>query len=140
MDTFTAAYIECALWAINDESDSSGGGPLDENYGEGDIDPTTLAIMVEDCRKFQEENADDISTYPGGMWTPEEMAGHDFFLTRNGHACGFWEISDWPEDSGNRLKKASKDFGEFNLCVGGDGRIHVSERWQDILGWNTSKE
>ena len=118
MDQFTQAYIECALWATVDNGD-----PLDDNYGPEDIHPDTLAEMVADCLKFQEENADDIATYPHDDYSPEEMAGHDFFLTRNGHGCGFWETPDWPEESGNRLDKACDAFGGFDLYVGDNGRI-----------------
>lgn len=124
MDEFTQAYVECALWSTTIESDPSGGDPLDDNYGVEDIDPATLARMVADCRRFQEENADDISTWEGSQYTSEEMAGHDFWLTRNGHGCGFWD-GDWPEDSGDRLDKASEAFGEVCLYVGGDGKIYL---------------
>jgi hypothetical protein len=52
-----------------------------------------------------------------------ERAGHDVWLTRNGHGCGFWD-GDWSEPAATRLTKASKKFGEFNLLVGDDGKIH----------------
>lgn len=116
MDTFTKSYIECALWSTNDESDPSGGEPLDSNYSVDDIDPDTLAKMVADCERFQAENAEDIATYPEGRWTPEEMAGCDFWLTRNGHGAGFWD-GDWPEESGNRLDKSCDAYGECDLYV-----------------------
>jgi hypothetical protein len=123
MDEFTQAYIVAALWSTNDESDGSGGVPLENNYGVEDIDPPTLVKMVADCKRFQEENTDDIATYSGGICTLEEMAGHDFWLTRNGHGAGFWD-GDWPEDSGNRLTKACEALGECNLYVGDDRKIH----------------
>ena len=124
MDEFTQAYITCALWSTNDESDEHGGDPLDNNYGVEDIDLLTLAGMVADCKRFQDENAEDIATYPGDDYTPEEMAGLDFLLTRNGHGVGFWERSDWPEDSGDRLTAACEAFGEVYLYVGDDGKIY----------------
>ena len=46
LDDFTGAYVECALWSTNDESDESGGVPMDENYGIDDIDPATLGKMA----------------------------------------------------------------------------------------------
>jgi len=52
-----------------------------------------------------------------------DRAGHDFWLTRNGHGAGFWD-GDWPDDAGGRLTEASKKYGEFNLYVGDDGLIH----------------
>lgn len=113
MDAFTSAYIECALWASTDDS----GDPLDLNYGEGDIDPQTRDEMIADCKRFQDENSDDIATYEG-IITCAEKAGDDFWLNRNGHGCGFWDGA-WPEESGGRLDKASKAFGEYNLYVSG---------------------
>jgi len=122
-DPFTLAYIECALWSTNDESDESGGNPLDDNYGPEDIVAETLEIMLADCKRFQEENAADIAAGPDGPgYSAAERAGHDFFLTRNGHGCGFWD-GDWPEEVGARLTEAAKNFGDVWLCVGDNGMI-----------------
>jgi hypothetical protein len=96
-----------ALWSSND----SEGLPLDKLYGVEDIEPTMLAKMTEDCRRFQEKNADDIAAWVGSDCTPEEMAGHDFWLTRNGHGAGFWD-NNWEEEVGQRLTEASEAFCE----------------------------
>jgi hypothetical protein len=126
LDKFTTAYIEAALWSSNDESDPSGGEPMDRNYGVEDIHPDTLAKMKADCEKFQKDNAeyltDDncLTSYP-----VDEQAGHDFWLTRCGHGCGFWETSDWRKDAGLQLTAAAKRFGECNLYVGDDEMIHL---------------
>ena len=59
MDDFTRAYLEAALWSSDDETNpEQGGEPLDDNYGIDDIEPETLAEMVEDCRQFQETHAE----------------------------------------------------------------------------------
>jgi hypothetical protein len=122
LDTFTRAYIEAALWSSNDESTPQGGEPLENNYGAEDIAEETLVQMVEDCRKFQAENAPLLrgctrrSAYP-----IEAQAGHDFWLTRNGHGAGFWD-GDWPE-TGGALTAASNKFGAVDLCVGTDGKV-----------------
>ena len=119
MDTFTEAYVDCALWSTNDDN----GEPLDDNYGYGDIDPDTLAEMAADCKRFQEENADDIATFEHPQYCADEMAGHDFWLTRNGHGTGFWD-GDWEEEVGNRLDKACEAYTDYNLYVGDNGRIY----------------
>lgn len=111
LDEFTVAYVVAALWSTNDESDESGGNPLDDRFQAGDIYTEKLKEMVEDCKKFQAENMADILTWDGGSTTPLEQAGHDFWLTRNGHGCGFWD-GDWNEDVGERLTKASNKFKE----------------------------
>lgn len=113
LDPFTRQYVETALWSSNDDA----GDPLDNNYGIEDMDPATLRTMAADCARFQSDNSGDIP--PDG----DERAGHDFWLTRNGHGAGFWD-GDWPEPAATRLTDASKAFGEFDLYVGDDGRVH----------------
>jgi len=123
LDDFTRAYIEAALWSTNDESNEQGGNPLDHNYTPEDIAPETLETIVADCKRFQEENAKDIAAGEDRLdYTTSERAGHDFWLTRNGHGCGFWD-GDWPKGAEDRLTEASKAFGEVWLYVGDDGRI-----------------
>ncbi len=121
LTTFLNAYIEAALWSSTDESDERGGAPMDANYKAKDIAPEALGAMRADCAAFLSMDAareDDIGT----DW---ERAGHDFWLTRNGHGAGFWD-GDWPEQSGKRLTALSKTFGESNLYIGDDGRVYVS--------------
>jgi len=127
MDPFTSAYFEAALWSSTDNSDDSGGEPLDANYSVGDIAEDTKAKMMADCADFQdrfsdliyEDHSAKIVNY-GAM----EVAGHDFWLTRNGHGAGFWD-GDWPKN-GDKLTEACKEYGEFDLYVGDDGEIHGS--------------
>ena len=112
MDKFTEAYIECALWASTDEE----GEPLDM-YQDIDIAPESLAAMVADCEAFQRDNADDLAELDDGQ------AGHDFWLTRNGHGAGFWDRG--LGELGDRLSKAAHVYGSSDLYVGDDGTIYV---------------
>lgn len=116
MDKFLQAYIAAALWSTTDGATPEGGDFLDQNYGPDDLAPETLAKMKADCDKFQAENAQDIEGQ-------EAQAGHDFLLTRNHEGAGFWD-GDWPKEAGDRLTKASHQFGEINLYVGDDGMIY----------------
>jgi len=116
IDTFTLAYIECALWASNDDADERGGEPLDANYGIDDLAPETLAAMIADCATFQRAHAADIADNL-------ERAGHNFWLTRNDHGAGFWD-GNYPE-AGERLTAASQAYGEVCLCVY-EGKIYDS--------------
>ena len=117
LDKFTTAYIEAALWASMDESTPEGGEPIDANYGISDLALETVERMKADCVAFQEQNWDDIQD-------DVSLAGHDFWLTRNGHGAGFWD-GDWPEDVDERLTAASHSCGEVNLYIGDDGRIYA---------------
>lgn len=125
VDEVLTHYITAALWSSNDESDETGGIPMDENYTRSDIDPETLEEMRRDCDKFVEDNHTDLLLWEGNT-TIEQQAGHDFWLTRNGHGCGFWE-SEWtdlPSNPGDRLDKASKAFGGYDLYIGDDGMVY----------------
>jgi hypothetical protein len=122
-DDFTAAYIESLLWASTDDN----GAPLDSNYGPEDISPEALADIARECAAFQSENAADIETGPcrAGRSSGPVAAGHDFFLTRNGHGAGFWD-GDWPGGAGERLTAAAKAAGSSEPYVGDDGRIYIA--------------
>jgi len=113
IDEFTRQYIITALWSTTDDNET----PLDENYTIDDLAPETLEQIVDDCRSFQDENQKYITDDLG-------MAGHDFWLTRNGHGVGFWD-GDWEEPAATALDKSSKAFGEINLYVGDTGRVHL---------------
>lgn len=112
LDEFTQAYITAALWSSTDQHDT----PLDSNYDESDITDETIAKIVEDCKNFQAKA--DLTDYPN------ENAGHDFWLTRNGHGAGFWENDFGTPESCEQLTKLSKEFGEVDLYVGDDGKIY----------------
>lgn len=126
LDAFTRAYIEAALWSTNDESDEQGGEPLDANYGPDDIAPETMELIIEDCADFQTRFGhlieDDDPSGLHGEYDRWEKAGHDFWLTREGHGAGFWD-GDWPKH-GDELTAASKSYGSFDLYVGDDGMIY----------------
>lgn len=117
MDAFTTAYVKAALWSSMDHDDERGGEPLDANYDTADISPETLASIRDDCKAFQRDHAGDIR---GDL----ERAGHDFWLTRNHHGCGFWD-GDWQDEVGQRLTEASHAYGECDLYVGDDGLIYA---------------
>lgn len=128
LDNFTLAYIEAALWSTNDESDEAGGEPLDENYSLDDIHPDTLVKIKADCASFQIQCSHmfTISHYKGRQREASgtEHAGHDFWLTRNGHGAGFFD-GDWTIAAEMLMDRVSEEFGPFDLYVGDDGMIHA---------------
>lgn len=83
---------------------------LDANYSVSDIDDRTLAQMVEDCARFQQENAELLAH------GEDSRGGHDFWLTRNHHGAGFWD-GDWPDDVGEALTAKAHEYGQIDLYV-----------------------
>lgn len=118
MDRFTEAYLEAAVWTLSEED------------AHGSLTPNTAASIevftraAADCARFQSENAAALEAVDalgvlGDTWA---SAGHDFWLTRNGHGAGFWD-GDWPEPYAAQLTAAAKAFGEITLYAGDDGRL-----------------
>jgi hypothetical protein len=117
IEEMTHHYIVAALWSSNDESTPEGGEPLDNNYTPEDLAREAKAQALKDCRKFAKQNAKLLENMKA------EHAGHDFWLTRNGHGCGFWD-RDLGE-VGNKLTDACKKFGGCDAYVGDDGKIYL---------------
>lgn len=117
---FFYAYMECALWS------STYGDPsknIDEEYNVDDIDDELRLEMREDCLKFFNRFREYITMCTSGReeWTVWEQAGHDFWLTRNGHGAGFWDKQEvWGEKGQEILSNAAREFGEFDIDVDED--------------------
>lgn len=122
LDSFTQAYIECALWSSTDNSTESGGYPLDDNYGIEDLTMGALKQMIADCKDFQDaQDAYLLARCGKGATTGQTrdsimgQSGHDFWLTRNHHGAGFWDRG--LGELGDRLTKAAHAYGEAYLTV-----------------------
>ena len=116
LDPFTAAYVEAMLWSTTDESDEGGGEPLDKNYSASDIAPETMELIVEDCADFQERYGDLLSE--SGI--DDSQAGHDFWLSREGHGSGFFDEDTIDEEFQEPLQEAAQSYGSFYLTVDED--------------------
>jgi hypothetical protein len=141
LDAFTRAYMECALWSSNDESTPEGGEPIGDNYDLEDIAPQAWQSMIVDCKRFQKEHAkllklaysydktacdDDGKRLRPGTDYNSSKAGHDFWLSRNGHGAGFFDRG--LGDTGEKLQSAcgwKTSFPEINLYIGDDKKIHI---------------
>ena len=107
MDTqeFINGYIECMLWSTTDDE----GNYLNVSFGTSDISSDCLSKINSDCKSFIEAagpllNALDPSS-----------AGHDFWLTRNGHGTGFWDRN--MGETGEKLSLLASSFGEFYVYI-----------------------
>jgi hypothetical protein len=114
MDEFTRDYIRALLWSSTDDE----GNPLDREHTVLDLAPQAKQLVIADCKRFQELAAKELDG------EDPSQAGHDFWLTRNGHGAGFWD-GDWPEPAATRLAELSREFGEANPYVGDDGLIYL---------------
>jgi hypothetical protein len=121
IEDMLSAYIEAALWSSTDESDESGGEPLDKNYGPDDVAKETVAKMRRDVSTFAKTYGHIIESLGADYdWS---QAGHDLWLTRNRHGTGFWD-RDLPKKDADALTKGAHALGETWLYVGDDGKIY----------------
>ncbi len=107
-------YMETALWSSTDEDDM----PLDRGHSTDDISGKTKKEMLADCQAFYDQNKAILDDH----W-PADQAGHEFWLTRNGHGSGFYDSSYGTDESREALTEACKKFREVNLYVQ-RGKIH----------------
>ena len=111
-----AAFLECALWATNDDE-----GPLDDRFSFEDVSEEALARaarMVDSFLSFPKvRDAIDFLEVEAGS------VGHDLFLSANGHGSGFWDRGYG--ESGEDLHDAAKSVGSYELYVGDDGLVYV---------------
>jgi hypothetical protein len=116
LDAFARNYITAAFFT--DSADEL----RDATFA--DLAPETLAKMLQDCVDFEAQTA-DIRKEMGSRWDAE-TAGRDFWYTRNGHGCGFWD-GDWPEPYAKQLSDTAHAFGEVDLYHSGgdDGKIYA---------------
>lgn len=127
---FYRGFLEAALWATTDNSDESGGEPLDRNYDIENIAYGALLTMGRECHDFMKANEallseyySEMQGYGRGTHTVEEQAGHDFFLTKCGHGVGFWDRG--LGKLGQDLSAAAEIYGSTDIYVGDDGKLYV---------------
>lgn len=125
LDEFTLSYINTALWSSTDDKDIM----LEHKYDINDISEECLKQMQEDCKAFQESNAQwlvpEHLMVSNHMGTALVRGGQDFWLTRNGHGAGFWD-GDWSVEANLALTQCSKAYGSVDLYVGDDKKIYCN--------------
>lgn len=109
---FERAYCEAALWSTLDENDV----PLDQRFAIIDL-PTDFCA---DCDAFLDSHREFI----GEDVESVKRAGHDLWLTRNGHGAGFWD-GDWPEPGATVMSETCEALGSVELYVGDDGKLCI---------------
>lgn len=129
-DAFLSGYMSCAVWA--DTLDPDTFDRSDGTYTPDDISPEALSVMTVDAREFYSANSATLEAFCRYLSRDSQslsladaygVAGHDLWLTRNGHGAGFWDAG--AGDVGEYLSDMARPMGEQTLYVGDDGRIRL---------------
>lgn len=119
LDAFTAAYIMAAYWT----STGDGGQPSSE----AELAPEGLEVARESCATFQRDYADLLQEAYDRVGYDASRAGHDFWLTRNGHGTGFWDRDELEDgELGERLSDAARAAGGSDLYDGDSGMLYFT--------------
>ncbi|MFW5871481.1 MAG: hypothetical protein ACOCUT_00090 [bacterium] len=117
---FFQGYIDCALWAESADIEPE----LDESFADCGFSVISLTEetrkkMEDDCEKFLQkaENLLDEEKNVRKDNFRFDIAGQDFWLTRNGHGAGFWD-GGW--HYGKELTEIANEFPECTLYLIGN--------------------
>lgn len=114
--SFTDAYTLCMLWADSPE------GKEGEEWRISNVSEELALSIKQDCAKFYVENILPLDLPESTI----EQAGHDFWLTRQGHGAGFFDREDDVYGKGvqDHLQEKAKEYKEVDLYMGDDGKIY----------------
>lgn len=149
LDSFTQGYIEAMFFTetspafsfsdiekdreawLDAEREGQSDGTIPSDATFADLAPESLASIIADCRKFQEQH--DVSLQcaysRGGSkgYYDSEDAGRDFWYTRNGHGVGFWDRG--LDEVGAKLSEVcghGTAFSNRDVYLGDDNKVHLS--------------
>lgn len=134
IDEFTKHYLVAALWSstYSKEDDMEGNNPkpIDDDYDVDDVEPESVASARSDVVDFVQActrlgiNLKDTDTFHRNEeWSVVAQHGHDLWLTRAGHGCGFWDRGYG--EVGDKLTEVCKAMGEQYIDVI-DGKVVLS--------------
>ena len=128
LDGFIDGYMDALAWSGTvsvpedhpqfDEGCDPTADRIDEPFA-----PSFLAQCRADCIDFLSDEVMAILEANDEVWDPGR-AGHDFWLTRNGHGCGYWDRG--AGDAGETLSAAARVYGSVDLYLGDDNLIYGS--------------
>lgn len=121
-------YLTAALWSTCDyrypegeevDGDDYHGEPFDSWAGIEDCTERLVVHALADCSAMMAEVGRAFDRYcarigsAGVGSTPAERFGHDFWLTRERHGCGFWDRG--LDTLGEYLSDVARRYGSVNI-------------------------
>ena len=135
-DDFFNGFLEAAFWSTSPMmgEDEHSDYPEDYSLSQRGFSPSDLTedsatilrahALSFYARCFYLIEADECNR-GSGEYSNSAQAGHDFWLTSQGHGAGFWD-GDWPTH-GDSLTKFSKCYPEgLSFFITEDGEISLA--------------
>lgn len=106
LDSFTRGYLEAMEWLLPEETNR------DRLRG---FTRAAIRKAKADCADFYKSNSADLGIYESESGRDMASAGHDFYLSRNGHGAGYFDRGNHPVF--DRLQDAARIYSETNEYV-----------------------
>lgn len=117
LSSFIEAYVTTMQWSTSGTDQN--GEDLESLEGFS-LSNEAQEKVTNDCKCFIEQNWQVLDLLPKHYDYSD--AGHDFWLTRNGHGAGFWDRG--LGELGDLLTKAAETFKQCDPYIGDDGKIY----------------
>jgi hypothetical protein len=122
LDRFVSGYVECMFF-----TDAGPDHDIPAGMGVTHLAVETVAQIRTDCAEFIANNLALLEDAWARVGYSAERAGHDFWLTRNGHGAGFWDRDElYAGGLGTKLSDACQKVPERDLYVGDDDKLYLS--------------
>ena len=120
---FISAFLDCAEWSSYHTTVEDGKETQVEldSMGLGWSD-AAKKIATKVCKEFIKNNKVLLTHY----CIESSQAGHDLWLTAQGHGAGFWDRGH-PKEIGDALSAASKTANVPEMAFPQDGELHFQE-------------
>ena len=102
-DLFFNAYVEAIAFTES------------EGYENFHLTEEAVDEALVDCATFLRDNRVFLQEASEKFGYTYTQAGHDFWLTRNGHGAGFWDRGI--EEAGERLTEAARSYPEADVYI-----------------------
>ena len=112
LSEFAKAYVEAMFFTNCDTGDDD--DHKANRLGTSRLTRNAIAKIARDCDAFETANDITIARVLRRNGRDLEGIAHDFWFTRQGHGCGFWEgeARGYPDDIADVLYTYSKAQGE----------------------------
>lgn len=97
-------YLECAEWLVSDINGEEPNLTACRGWHR-----SAIKEAREDCAAFLKANGALLAEYEAESGRDMESAGHDFYLSREGHGAGFFDRGNAP--CFDALQEAARGFG-----------------------------
>ncbi|MGJ4951843.1 hypothetical protein [Bradyrhizobium sp. HKCCYLS20291] len=136
LDAFTRGYIEAIFFTETSpaydslewhtpkcrkaQEDGCADGTIPGDAAFDDLSADALAEIIADCEAFQRDNEALLEAAYETDRYDADRAGNDYWYTRNGHGCGFWDRG--LGDIGDKLSDAAR-YSSVDLFYTEDGKV-----------------